>query len=145
MARLSMADLHQEIQANSHLNLRREQGGMKQSGFFSTVLLAAVVVVTVFLTAPHALFTQGRGAARKNAAFVKVGKQTKVVTLHAVQGDTIAWSDPAWDLYFQFSDAPPFEVETQTLKKGNTLALVVKSSKVGATPIPSSARRIHPL
>jgi len=103
---------------------------MKRKHFLSVALMALVIAVVGFLVAPRALFTQGKKA-KKEAKFSKVGNKTKVDLMHAAQGDTIAWSDPTSDLYFQFMDATLFGVETQTLKKGNTLSLTVKTAKEG--------------
>jgi len=104
---------------------------MKRKRFLSVALMAVVIAVAGFLVAPPALFTQGKKFVKKGAKFSKVGKTRKVDLLHAAQGDTVTWSDPTSDLYFQFMDATLFGVETQTLKKGNTLALTVKTAQNG--------------
>jgi len=97
-------------------------------------MLAAMVmliVVTAFLAAPHALYTQSARAIKKSAHFSKDGKKTKVAALHATQGDTITWSDPTSDLYFQFMDETLFGVETGNVQKGKTLSLAVKTARNG--------------
>lgn len=104
---------------------------MRSNRSWILAAMTLLIVVAAFLVAPHALYTQSAKAIKKSANFSKDGKKTKVATLHATQGDTITWSDPTSDLYFQFMDETLFGVETQTLTKGKTLTLTVKTEKNG--------------
>lgn len=85
-----------------------------------------VLVFAVVLVSPDALFTQGKQGAKKAAKFSKAGKATKIESLSAAEGDTLTWSDSSSDLYFHFMEASLLGVETQVLKKGETLSLVVQ-------------------
>ena len=115
------------------VNLTREEGKMKRKRILLLAAMALVLSVASFLVAPPVLFTQGRRSVKKEAKFTKVAnKKWRVDPVHASQNDEVAWSDSTSDLYFQFMNATLFGVETQTLKKGNTLTLTVQTAVNGA-------------
>ncbi len=106
---------------------------MERKRFFWLAATVLMIAVAGFLTAPPAQFAQGKKFVRKHAKFSKVGKKSKIDALHAAAGDTLTWSDPTSDLYFYFMDATLLGVETQSLKKGATLNLIVQpAAKDGA-------------
>jgi len=105
---------------------------MKRQRFLSLVAMALVIAMAGFFFAPRVLFTQGRRSLQKEAKFTKISnKKWKVDPIHASQNDAVAWSDSTSDLYFHFMNATLFGVETQTLKKGNTLTLTVQTANNG--------------
>jgi len=107
---------------------------MKPRRFRLLASMALAITVAGFLLAPPALLTQaGPKPEKKKAKFSKAGKKTKVDRIHAARGDTVAWSDPTSDLYFQFMDASLFGVETRTVKKGSTLSLTVQAAAKNGT------------
>lgn len=106
---------------------------MKRKRFWLLAVMALVIAAAGFLVAPRAQFAQSKKSVKKEARFSKVGKKTKVDLMHATPGDTLTWSDPASDLYFYFMDATLLGVETQTLKKGSTLNLMVQSAAKNGT------------
>lgn len=92
---------------------------------YAMVMLIAIAGV---LGSPNLLLAQGKQGAKKAAKFSKAGKATKIETLSAAEGDTLTWSDSTSDLYFHFMDASLLGVETEFLKKGDTLSLVVQAA-----------------
>jgi len=109
---------------------------MKSKRFLGFASIVLMVLIGGFLVAPHELLTEVIGnPVTKKAKFTKVGnKKWKADPIHASQNDAVAWSDSTSDLYIQFMDATLFGVDTQTLKKGNTLTLTVRIAKNGTYP-----------
>lgn len=103
----------------------------RQNRLLTAVFLLLALILPLLV--PSQLFTQSaRKPVKKNAIFSKEGKKTRVAGIQVAQGDTISWSDPGSDLYFQFMDSTLVGGYTYVLKKGDPpLTLTVKTAKTG--------------
>jgi len=104
---------------------------MKRKRSWLLFVLAAMIAASGFFLTPAAVFTKAlpQQAAKHKGNFRKSGKKWKIDKIQAKKGEEVSWSAVESDLYFQFMDSTLFGEYTYTLKKPNTLTLVVKGAK----------------